>query len=330
MNKVQKEIQEELRKAYHDSPKAPRHIKLPAALDVEMAEKGLRLRVDAKSVKANMQSDAAAVESWALVLRLWLTEKRVPHIVLDWDEPTEGTDGHYERFLYRVEQFRRLFPEWFEVADPQKLQRSRALSETSLRLNVASSRASQYEPKTTSREYKFESTLINSPDFRQHFALELVDRQFPVGLFAKTVSKTTRIFTGGKSAIDIVGVDKDNHFFIFELKAGNNFKVGILSELLLYTSLIREAAQMRIQFDTQKRNVGIGPDRVRKCSGINAVMLVENSHPLLEHPQLISTLNNAANDHWNHETGAKPVCFSKARVSEVGGKVLVRDFEGGC
>lgn len=167
MNKVQKEIQEELQKAYCAYAKARRNIKLPSALDIEMAEKGLRLRVSPTSVKANMQSDAAAVESWALLLRLWLGEKRVPHIMVDWDvpeaRPDGHLDGHYERFLYRMYQFSKLFPGWFEVADPQKLQQGKAISETSLVLNVASKRLNETLPKTTSLEYQFEMELIKSP-----------------------------------------------------------------------------------------------------------------------------------------------------------------------
>jgi hypothetical protein len=57
-------------------------------------------------------------------------------------------------------------------------------------------------------------------------------------------------------------------------------------------------------------------------------MLVEKLHPLLEHPDLLDTLNRAAEAHWNHDPGAKPVSFSIARVVEgPDGKWLVREFE---
>jgi hypothetical protein len=326
LNETQKQLEEELKKACNCSAATPRAIKLPSKLGIEKIEKGLLLQVDAESVKANMQSDAAAVESWALVLRLWLGEKRVPHIVVDWDAPSDAPDGHYERFLYRMYQFSKLFPGWFEVADAQKLQKCKALCGTQLILNVASRRASQSQPRTTSREYQLEAELIKSLQFCEHFSLQRVDRQFPVGLFAGKVAADTRIFTGGKSAIDIVGVGKDDRFWIFELKAGHNFKVGILSELLLYTSLIREAAQKppRIQFDNLKGNPRVGPEDVRNCTGINAVMLVENLHPLLEHPELLNTINQAAKTYWNSEPGAQPVCFSTARIDH---KLLVSEFE---
>jgi hypothetical protein len=262
--------------------------------------------------------------------------------VVDWDAPEARPDGlldgHYERFLYRMYQFSKLFPGWFEVADPQKLQQGKAISETSLVLNVASKRSNETLPKTTSLEYQLEMELIKSPKFCQHF--KQVDRQFPVGLFGGKPAAATRIFTGGKSAIDIVGVGEDDSFWIFELKASDNFKVGIVSELLLYTNLIREAAHTRprIQFDNPKQACGVGAEHVRKCTGINAVMLVENLHPILEHPdenlhpllqhpELLNTLNTAAETCWNREPGAKPVCFSKARVWRGPDKLLATDLE---
>ncbi len=324
------EVQAELQGAYRafaeERGQRNRNIRLPSALDIRTTSDGMRLKVNAKAVQSNMQTDDAAVESWALVLRLWLGEKRVPRVVADWDVPGATNNGHYERFLYRVAQFRSLFP-WFDVACPERVAASRALTERNPVLNVASGKGTP-EPKTKSAEYKLEAALIESPEFKSFFSLERVDRQFPVGLFSGEVDDKHRIFTGGKSAIDIVGVAKDRRFFLYELKAKDNIKVGILSELLLYTALIREAARSRprITFKEIKASsrACIHPGDVRECTGIEAVMLVEELHPLLEHPDLIPTLNGAASLRWNREADAKPVCFSLARVAS--GPVL-RTFE---
>jgi len=303
----------------HSQPN--RNIKLPSTLGIERAGDELRLQLSARSVTANMQTDAAAVEAWAFVLRLWLGKESVRRIVVDWEAPPKPHDGHYERFLYRVAQFQSLFPDWFEVADPRKLAMRRTLTEQSLILNVASGKTTS-SPKTTSPEYKLESELIASEPFRRHFGLKagLVDRQFPVGLFANTVSAKTHVFTGGKSAIDIVGLGEDGRFFIFELKVGGNISVGTLSELLLYTGLIREAAQNppRIRFGSAKlgSRACVHPHHVQHCTGIAAVMLAENLHPLLEHPELLPALNSAAEARWNCVPGAKPVCFSKALIGD--------------
>jgi hypothetical protein len=321
LNNVNQDLERQLRDAYRQYAKANgldnRNVKLPSKLRIDRTETGLLFHVGVDAVTANMQTDAAAFEAWALVLRLWL-EKSVPQVVLDWDEPKGASNGHYERFLYRVAQFGILFPDWFSVADPRKAE-NRQTATRKLVLNVASARANATSSRTTSAEYKLEKELVDSGALRDYFRLELVGRQFPVGLFAEEVSAKTRIFTGGKSAIDIVGVGEDGRFFIFELKAGDNFKVGILSELLLYTGLIRQAAQKppRIEFAIPKQDSGVGPEHVRNCTGINAVMLVEKPHPLLEHPALLNTLNVAANARWNCERGAKPVCFSRSQIREI-------------
>lgn len=330
MSETQKQFEAELRKACNDSAATPRSIKLPSKIGIEKLENGLLLRVDAESAGANMQTDSAAVDSWALALRLWLGEERVPRVIVDWAAPANSPNGHYERFLYRVGQFQELFPDWFELVDPQRLEKCKALCESTLVLNVAAKRSRLVESRTTSPEYRFEIELIKSPEFCQQFGLERVDRQFPVGLFAGRVAAGARVFTGGKSAIDIVGVGKDKRFWIFELKAGKNFKVGILSELLLYTNVIREAAgkSPRIQFDTPNQGCKVGPKDVQECSGINAVMLVENLHPLLDHPKLLDTLNAAAQKRWNREPGATPVHFSKVRVwRNPDDQRLVTDFK---
>ncbi len=322
MNNPNQNLERQLRDAYRRhaeaNGRANRNVRLPSTLRIDRTETGLLFHLGVEAVTANMQTDAAAFEAWALLLRLWLGEKSVPRVVLDWDAPKEPQNGHYERFLYRVAQFETLFPDWFSVADSHKAE-NRQTATRKLVLNVASARANASSPKTTSAEYRLEKELVDSDALRNHFHLTLVDRQFPVGLFAEEVSAKTRIFTGGKSAIDIVGVGKDGCFYIFELKAGNNFKVGILSELLLYTSLIRQAAQEqpRIEFDAPKQDSGVGPEHVRNCTGINAVMLVENTHPLLEHAGLLHALNAAAKARWNCEPGAKPVCFSRSLIGEI-------------
>ena len=187
-------------------------------------------------------------------------------------------------------------------------------------LNVAAN-SNGRSVQTQHPEAKLEARLVDSDRFKCHFGLRETDRQFPVGLFAGEVAKPARIFTGGKSAIDIVGVGRDGSFNLFELKAGKNISAGIISELLLYTAVIREAAQVkpRIGFGGAAGDrAKVRPDDVRQCTVIRAVLLAEEFHPLLEHPDLIATLNNAAAVNWNGQAGAKPVSFLMS---------YVRDFE---
>jgi hypothetical protein len=66
-----------------------------------------------KAILANLQTNAAAFEAWCLALRVWC---EVEKIELRWQQPADNSPNeqcHYQRFLYRVERFRSLFPSWF-------------------------------------------------------------------------------------------------------------------------------------------------------------------------------------------------------------------------
>jgi len=104
--------------------------------------------------------------------------------------------------------------------------------------------------------------------------LKLLDRQFPVGVFDGIPTKASAIFTGGKSAIDLVGIGHDSSFWLFELKAEKNIKVGALSELFFYSMVVRDVLLRRFGFDDRKPDsrATIFPEHVQaaKQTGANA------------------------------------------------------------
>lgn len=57
---------------------------------------------------------------------------------------------------------------------------------------------------------------------------DVIDHQFPVGIFHDKVSRTTHYTTGGKSAIDIWAI-KNDCLSVFELKEPRNRPLGISS-----------------------------------------------------------------------------------------------------
>jgi len=81
-------------------------------------------------------------------------------------------------------------------------------------------------------------------------ALGLVrlDRQMPVGVFDGPPSRARAIFTGGKSAIDLVGLGADDALWLLELKTSRNIRVGALSKLFFYPMVLNDACQGRIGF----------------------------------------------------------------------------------
>lgn len=308
--------QDLLRAGYAKVINKRRAIRLPSGIALTRLKEGegLQLTLSTEAVTANMQCDASAFEAWALALRLWCD---VPVIALDWDVPP-ARGGHYERFLYRVDRFQSLFPDWFIIADPAKLAGAGAIEARDLILNVPGGNRSDArmldgrQPETL-----LEMTLVQDPAFARAYGLTQVDRQFPVGLFRGDVAKCNLLFTGGKSAIDLVGVGKSG-FWLFELKAGRNAAIGGLTELLFYTSLLRDAAgsAARIRFAPEKVPGKVGARDVEQAEALHAVLLVNQRHPLLDHPELVALLNDAANVHWNQSPGTPPVHFYSRLLSE--------------
>jgi hypothetical protein len=308
-----------------------RNIRLPAQDRIEFdGEKGcVKVTMKSKAILANLQTNAAAFEAWSLALRVWCD---VENIELRWERPDENASKeamfHYQRFLYRVERFRSLFPEWFHL-DSERHGDGKALGKGPFYLNTPGVRRSDGihgadEPLAHcdaefKREADLEAYLWKYKPFHERFRLEAVYRQLPVGLFdGPTMTQNNRIFTGGKSAIDLVGIG-DGALWLFELKAEKNIPAGILSELIFYTSVMRDAIpgpsgkQGPFQFKSSKPSDEL-VSAVIGCKRIEAVLLGPQFHPLIGDKRVISTLNEAAARQWNISKEQVPVTFSAVQV----------------
>jgi hypothetical protein len=139
-------------------------------------------------------------------------------------------------------------------------------------------------------------------------------RQWPVGLFDRKVAKEHGIFTGGKSAIDLVGIRNDT-LVLFELKKAGNRKVGAVSELLFYASVMRDAigasAMFRFESKGKTENCAIGPKDILQCSKICAVLLAPKFHPLISEPRMFEVLNAA----MKRLHSDRPIHFETAMIS---------------
>jgi hypothetical protein len=275
--------------------------KFPASSEIEIGgtREQATITMKEKGLNANMQSDAAAFEAWTLALLVHCGVKSVKIVDL-------GAGGlHYERFLYRLKYFSELFPD--RVIANWAASSSKALeSQIERFLNQPHPRKEPPEATTRERmkaasglkpsESALEKALEISKAFKSRFQLEKVMRQWPVGLFAGKIAKEHAIFTGGKSAIDLVGIRNDT-LVLFELKKAGNIKVGAVSELLFYASVMRDAigasAIFKFKSKTARKNCAIGPEDIIRCSKICAVSLAPSFHPLISEPHLFEELNAA-------------------------------------
>lgn len=281
---------------------ALKNCRFPASSEIELGGtiEQATITMKEKGLHANMQSDAAAFEAWALALLIHCGVKSVQISV---DPGAAG--AHYERFLYRLKRFSELYPDRVIAKFP--VSSSRALDSKLERfLNQPGPRKEPAEAHSQERmkaaslparsESDLELALEISSAFRSRFQLEKVMRQWPVGLFDGTVAKGHEVFTRGKSAIDLIGIRGDT-LFLFELKKANNRHAGAVSELSFYASVMRDAigasAIFKFESKSAEKNCAIGPEDILRCSKIHAVLLAPDFHPLILEPQMFAALNTA-------------------------------------
>lgn len=304
-----------LARNYAEATGAKRNVRLPSDrhIRVEGDVEGVTLSLSLTAVTANMQSDSAAFEAWALALKAWCG---VRTIAVDWQAPPPADTPswrHYQRFLYRAQRFATLFPDWFRIIPQEQLAVSRILRCDSLVLNVAGKTADLGSPAPNS-EAALERHLLGSEVFRAAFGLTRLDRQFPVGLFDGTVVRGNEVFSGGKSAIDLIGLDGQRRLWLFELKAGRNEGLGIVSELLFYALVMQDAVRRRFAFAQPEagNRAAIGPQDVLACERIEACFLAPNFHPLLAQDRITGLLSGAM------AGGDIPVHFRMVRLADIG------------
>gem|GEM_PF-1216988 len=301
-SEARQSLVQQLRAAYaaRHRDKKKRSIALPTENGMAFLERGdtIHITVGEAGTIGNMQTNGSAFEAWALSLHVWL-EKR---ICIEWITPRtserERNWRHYQRFLYRMRRFHDLFGDkWLTIPRIDEANACSAVSAERLYINVSGDRDDSGTSENAKREAQAEIAFLkllklNKPPF----SLKLVDRQFPVGVFEEE-SPTIRsaIFTGGKSAIDLIGSNADA-ISVFELKTGKNLSVGKLSELLFYVHVLKDACGTNPRFLFAKSDRPPTIDFLG-CKSINAILLVEHIHPLLEHPGFKTLLDAAFASH---------------------------------
>ena len=297
---------------------ALKNCRFPARSEIELGGtiEQATITMKEKGLHANMQSDAAAFEAWALALLCHCGVQSV-QIGLDPGAAKEEQGPHYERFLYRLKRFTELFPNCVtstSVPKPKALEHGRRVwNHSSPRSDANPTERMTAASVSGCSESDLELALEISSEFKAHFRLDKVMRQWPVGLFDEYVADGKQIFTGGKSGIDLVGIRGDT-LVLFELKKAGNEKVGAVSELFFYASVMRDAigASPIFQFESHcaSENCAIGPEDIIRCSKINAVLLAPRFHPLIKEPRMFEELNRAMKDLYSD----KPIQFQTAAI----------------
>ncbi|MFY0568937.1 hypothetical protein ACN28E_34660 [Archangium lansingense] len=184
-------------------------------------------------------------------------------------EPRLGNDGR-RRFVLNRESEPRSAPSAFEPF-------SLALPETKLESLLA------FHPVLSER-------------LRRTFRLRSVGNQLPVGLFEGDVAEAHKLFTGGKSAVDLWGVGQEGErLVLLELKKAGNEKLGGLSELLFYSLLLHEVQTGMIRLPLPEKGLTADYLAIPSTTCIEGYLLAPGIHPLLDGNDawMLRTLNTA-------------------------------------
>jgi len=271
-----------LREKVKENTGKMRLIKLPSKIIFkEISNKKLSLSMPRDCVNKNVQDDSAAFEAWILILKSWTGYNLFE---LNWDSCRDNKDLHYQRFLYRVYHFNKLFKRWFSIGQ-ESIKNMKALriefnSKNNLYiLNVPGNRKDTHPERENSEaglECKFIKTERRSLADAANLNIKTIQRQLPVGLFFNSVGEGNEIFSGRKSAIDIWGIGEDGKTLnIFELKKEGNIKAGVISELFFYSMIMEDARNRLFKFNDEEYGWIGGIKR------IHSYILAPKLHPLV-------------------------------------------------
>jgi hypothetical protein len=287
MSKSNLEIQKKIKKEFLLSNKKG-SIKLPSRIDFRDTGDTVNMKLSTEAVSSNMQKDDGAFEGWALILKRW---GNYQNVIISWDKPDLIANGHYQRFLFRLKHFSQDFSSWFSIDEECQLflDDSKIKQAEKYLLNIPSKRGDKVSPNPEAiLEDRFINRDLREPLMNISNAVS-VYRQLPVGIFGNKVSKKTSIFTQGKSAIDIWGFSKSNELLVFELKADNNKKIGIISELYFYVYVLQMVRKQIFKYedcpDEHKHLLEISTTKK-----IKAYFLSPTLHPLID-KEILKLLN---------------------------------------
>jgi hypothetical protein len=95
-----KELIKRIKERYNSLELNKRGLRLPKRIDFFIDDNKITIKLKKEAVCKNMQDNDAAFEGWALIVWYWIGG--ATKVILEWEEPDDIHDGHYQRFLFRL------------------------------------------------------------------------------------------------------------------------------------------------------------------------------------------------------------------------------------
>jgi hypothetical protein len=231
-----------------------KNVKFPTGIEFFLDRDLLTVKL--ASACENMQTDKSAFEGWIICLKSWFPDNIIK-VEMEWAQPEKASNKHYNRFLFRVVQFQKMYT-WFSVSKKNTEDVKSFIKEVQshhLIINYPKDIKHGSKSERKGEDY-IESLFVKSYRnlIKDRFKIETLNQQLPVGVFIDSVKRGAYFFSGQKSAIDLWGI-KGRELSIFELKYKNK-KVGIISEMLFYLGLIRAVFMTgEIRYSTEANEV---------------------------------------------------------------------------
>ena len=249
-------------------------------IGVEKVDDLVVLKLDTKGLIDNMQTEPAAFESWALIVRAAFASKGAfVKVRIDGEKPEQLTDKeemHYNRFLYRISKFVEVF-EWAYTDD---FEREIAIFKDAHRNMVLNVPKSEAKVEAAKGEATMERYFCE--DNKYLYDEGCLNHQLPVRIFDDEVKEVKAITARG--FIDAWAI-KGETFYVFELKLDNNRSVGAISELMFYVNVIHDLMAHKINILSNSKHRSF--DKIKalydsgKCREIVGRIIARQYHPLL-------------------------------------------------
>lgn len=277
-----------------------KNFRLPSGMKFSVEDKVLTIKMEEKGLTSNMQTDDSAFEGWAICLKAWLPEL-IDQVNIEGKVPTNVSDKHYQRFLYRLDKFIKIYTWASSKSFEIELDEFRRKN-VNVVINVPKSNASE---SATHCEAQLERFFCRKN--KNKYAV--IDHQLPVRLFNDEIKEEKAITP--KSYLDIWAI-KDDLLRIFELKLPTNTEIGIISELMFYVNAMADVikGEVKIPFSSKYRSFNdlFEFQRNSKCKKIEGILLADNLHTgIRDKLSEVLQIINDGNFGFNIEYLYKPV-----------------------